>query len=27
VASKSRLYIIGYSKLYALIRQPGKPSS
>jgi outer membrane protein assembly factor BamB len=24
VASKSRLYIIGYSKLYALIRQPGK---
>jgi outer membrane protein assembly factor BamB len=25
VASKSRLYVIGYSKLYALIRQPGKP--
>jgi outer membrane protein assembly factor BamB len=24
VASKSRLYVIGYSKLYALIRQPGK---
>jgi outer membrane protein assembly factor BamB len=23
VASKSRLYVIGYSKLYALIRQPG----
>jgi outer membrane protein assembly factor BamB len=27
VASKSRLYLVGYSKLYALIRQPGKPSS
>jgi outer membrane protein assembly factor BamB len=24
VASKSRLYVIGYSKLYALIRQPGR---
>src|SRR6478672_5095333 len=27
VASKRRLYLVGYSKLYALIRQPGKPSS
>ena len=24
VASKSRLYLVGYSKLYALIRRPGK---
>ena len=27
VASKSRLYVVGYSKLYALIRQPRKRGS
>ena len=27
VASKSRLYLVGYSKLYALIRRPGKRAS